>query len=258
LHLKVKDRWAGNPSIKSGGRLSPFTVFAYVRDIKVFWNWLLSEGYIEKNPLVSFPLPKVPKLIMPTLNHDQIKKLLKAIDRGTSSGSMYYSMIIVFLDTGIRLSELLNIKLADINFDGKYIRIRGKGQKERFVPMTGITRKFIVDYMNDHRFKMCRTESDYLYPNSSGEAISSNTVEQYFRRLAINCGLDGIKFSPHVLRHTFATHSVANGANIEVLRNILGHESIQTTARYTHINQEDIQKQHSGFSPLNTLLGVKS
>ena len=258
LYLKDRDRWTGNPHISRGGRLSPYTIFAYVRDIKVFWNWLLREDYIERNPLVKFPLPKVPKIVMPTLNHDQIKRLLGAVDRGTPSGSMYYSMIILFLDTGIRLSELVNIKLTGVSLDDKYIKIWGKGQKERFVPIVGITRKFLVDYITNHRSKLCNVESEYLYPNRTGQAILANTVEQFFRRLAKACGLGGIKFSPHVLRHTFATNSVANEANIETLRKILGHESIQTTVRYTHMQPGDIQKQHTRFSPVAALFMPKS
>ncbi len=258
LYLQGKERWDGSQRINRGGRLSPYTIFAYVRDIKVFWSWLLKENYIKRNPLVSFPLPKVPKLVMPTLNHNQIKRLLGAIDRGTSSGSMYYSMIILFLDTGIRLSELANIKLTDINLDDKYIKIRGKGQKERLVPIISITRKFIVDYITSYRSKLCNVESEYLYPNRTGQAILTNTIQQFFKRLAKACGLDGIRFSPHVLRHTFATNSVANEANIETLREILGHESIQTTARYTHMQPEDIRKQHTRFSPVAELFLSKS
>jgi integrase/recombinase XerD len=258
LHLKGRDRWADNLRISKGGKLSAYTVFAYVRDIKVFRNWLKKERYINRNPLASFPLPKVPKLVMPTLNHGQIKKLLGAIDRSTPRGSMYYSIIVLFLDTGIRLSGLINVKLKDINLDGKYIKVWGKGQKERLVPIVSVTRKLLVDYINNHRSKLCHAESEYLYPNQTGGAIPANTVEQFFRRLAKACGLDDIKFSPHVLRHTFATNSVANGANIETLRNILGHESIQTTVKYTHMRPEDIKKQHSRFSPVAKLFLSKS
>jgi integrase/recombinase XerD len=241
-----------------GGKLSPYTIFAYVRDIKVFWNWLLRQGYIKKNPLASFPLPKVPKLIMPTLNQDQIKRLLGAISRGTSSGSMYYSMIILFLDTGIRLSELVNIKLTDVNLDSKYIKIWGKGQKERLVPIISITRKYLVDYIDSNRSKLCNVKSEYLYPNRTGQAISTNTVQQFLRRLAKASGLDGVKCSPHVLRHTFATSSVANEANMETLSKILGHASILTTAKYTHMQPEDIKKQHTRFSPVAELFLSKS
>lgn len=226
LYLKGKEKWSGNPCIKKVGKLSSYTIFAYVRDIKVFWSWLFKENYIKRNPIANFPLPKLPKLVMPTLDPDQIKRLLGTIDRSTSSGSMYYSMIILFLDTGIRLSELTNLKISDVNLDGKWIRIYGKGQKERFVPITSIARKVLVNYLTNHRSKLCKMESVYLYPKRNGSAISANAVEQFCRRHAKSCGLDSIKCSPHVFRHTFATMSVANGANIETLRVILGHESI--------------------------------
>jgi integrase/recombinase XerD len=150
------------------------------------------------------------------------------------------------------------LKISDVNLDGKWIKVRGKGQKERFVPISGIMRKFLVYYMTNHRLKICKVNSDYLFPDSDGHNISANAVQQFLRRLAKSAGLNGVKCSAHVFRHTFATRSLANGANLETLRVILGHESIQTTARYTHLQPSDIQKQHSKFSPVAEFFISKS
>jgi len=239
--------------INRGGKLSPYTIFAYVRDIKVFWSWLLKRNYIKRNALVDYPLPKVPKLIMKTLSYEQIRKLLTGIDKNSPRGAMRYCIVILLLDTGIRVAELVNLRISDLDFNHKTVKVFGKGQRERYVPISVSTRKALVNYINNHRSSICRTDSPYLFTNEDGEAFTVNAVQQFLRRLAIKSGISNVRCSPHVFRHTFATLAVNNGANIETLRVIMGHESIQTTSKYTHISTSDLQKQHSQFSPLNTL-----
>ena len=109
-----------------------------MRAIKAFWSWLFEEGYVEKNPMAKFPLPKVPKNIVKTLNLEQIKKLLNEVDRHTPLGDKYYCILLLLLDTGARASELVGIKIADIDFINGFIKVTGKGQKERIIPFTNI------------------------------------------------------------------------------------------------------------------------
>jgi site-specific recombinase XerD len=261
LHLQKAVRWANNPNVqKATGRLSPYSVQGHVRAIKAFWSWLEIEGHIERNPLSRFPLPKVPEKPVGILSIEQIKCLLTHIDRHTPIGAKYYVILMLLLDTGLRISELVHIRIADVDLQHGYIQVLGKGQKIRTVPMSNPVRREINRYINHTRAHSCPLDSEYLFAKSEGTPISVNSVQQFLRRLAIKAGLVGIKCTPHIFRHTFATQSVANGANVFVLKAIMGHSSLQTTMRYTHLQPDDLRIQHDRFSPvvhLATTRGLK-
>jgi integrase/recombinase XerD len=130
------------------------------------------------------------------------------------------------------------------------VRVTGKGQKIRFVPLSNPCRREIGRYVSIFRRQIAPVDSPYLFPQADGRPISVNGVQQFLRRLAAKAGLEGIRCSPHIFRHTFATQSIANGANVFVLKEIMGHSSLQTTMKYVHLQPEDIRIQHDKFSPL--------
>jgi len=252
--LKSSSKWEDKPDIKDKkGKLSPYSIQGHVRAIKAFWGWLSREEYIKQNPLSKLPLPKVPNQLINTLTEEQIKSLFSGIDKYTPPGMKYYCILLILLDSGVRISELVNIKLSDINPDYGSILVTGKGQKQRIVPVSKTTRKEIVRYLNQSRPQICPIDSSYLFPNSNGEHISINSVQQFLRRLAAKTGLGDIKVSPHIFRHTSATVSLTKGANVLVLKDILGHASLLTTQRYVHLMPQDLQKQHAVFSPVENL-----
>lgn len=254
LYLKNSTRWPNNPYMKENrGKLSPFSVQGHVRAIRAFWSWLRREGYIENDPLANFPLPKVPKALTRTLTPEQVKRLISGIDTSAPKGVRQYCVLLVLLDTGMRISELVHLKVEDLDITYGLLKVLGKGQKERLVPITGLTKKKILRYMKNHRPLLCETESLYLFPAQDGEPISINSVQQFVRRLAAKVGVTRVKCSPHIFRHTFATRSVARGANVEVLRSIMGHETVQTTMKYTHLQTQDLREQHAKFSPVREL-----
>lgn len=251
LHLQNSTRWPNTPYIKENrGKLSQFSVQGHVRAIKAFWSWLFREEYIASNNVVRFPLPKVPKPLVKTLSAAQVKKLISGIDRGTPSGVKQYCILLLFLDTGIRVSEVIHLKIDDVDVVHGLLKVIGKGQKERLLPISRFTKRKLLRYINSYRPLLCKTETSYLFAACDGEAISVNSVQQFLRRLSVKMGLTEVKCSPHIFRHTFATRSLANGANVLVLRDIMGHESLQTTMKYTHLQYQDIQKQHAVFSPV--------
>lgn len=255
LRLRSAGKWANHPHIKMRGKgqLSPYTIEVYIKDIKIFWSWLCKEGHVKNNPLATFPLPKVPKRIVPTLSCDQVKKLLAGTDKARPVGVMRYCMLLLLYDTGMRVSELVNLKIDDLDLKHKVIKVTGKGSKQRLLPISRFTKKAISKYLSHDLDDLCRTDSPYLFPSPDGEAFAINSIEQFFRRLALKCGFSGVKCTPHTFRHSFATKYIANGGNLETLRIILGHESILTTVKYTHLDISDIQKQHTKFSPVNEL-----
>lgn len=259
LHLQNARRWPNRPhNAKDLGKLSPPAIQGHVRAIRAFWGWLTNEGYLEKNPLARFPLPKAPQELPKTLTMEQLKKIIAEIDKSTPTGARQYCILLLLLDSGMRVSELVHIQLGDLDIEYGFIKVIGKGQKHRFVPISRDTKKQVLRYLNRSRPILYSIRSPYLFTTSEGYPISINSVQQFLRRLAKKAGLNGVRCSPHVVRHTFATRSVANGANAIVLREIMGHESLATTMKYTHLQPQDLQQHHSRFSPVTELLTNKS
>jgi site-specific recombinase XerD len=251
LYLQKADRWSGHPNIGRGkGQLSAFSVQGHARAVKAFWGWLEREEHIEVNRLSKFPLPRVPVKPVDTLSMDRIQELLGQIDRFTPGGARYFLIIILLVDTGLRISELVSITLSNMDLTGGFIKVVGKGQKTRFVPLSPETRRELTRFLKASRPRLTPTDSPYLFATPDGRPISVNSVQQYLRRLAASAGLDGVRVTPHVLRHTFATLSIANGANPFTLKEILGHTTLAMTMRYVHLQPSDLQAQHGMFSPV--------
>jgi site-specific recombinase XerD len=252
--LQKRERWPDNLFINSENRgpLSPFTLRAYVRDIKTLWSWMHTDDYIEQNLLKGFPLPAVPESFPKIVTPEQFTTLLSHISKSTPQGLKHYCILLILYDNGMRISEVINIRISDIDFQNKTIKVIGKGQREKLVPITVYTRKQIRRYIEEARDKICLKDTPYLFASQDGEPISSNSVQQYMRRLLVKSGLR-VKFSTHALRHSFATQYLANGGNVFYLKAILGHKSLQMTLRYTRILPQDIQDQHMQYSPVSTL-----
>jgi len=160
---------------------------------------------------------------------------------------------LILLDTGIRVSELVHLRIDDMDLQYNRLQVLGKGQKVRSVFISKLTKNHLTHYLNYCRAQICSVPSPYLFSTPDGEHISVNSIQQFLRRLGNRAGLDGIKCSPHIFRHSFATHAVANGANLFALRDIMGHASLQTTMKYTHLQPHDLQIQHAKFSPVANL-----
>jgi integrase/recombinase XerD len=254
LYLQSVRKWPNSPYIRANkGTLSPYTIQGHVRAIKAFWSWLSKEEYLPENPLIKVPLPKVPQSLVKTLTIDQFKKLLAEVERHTPLGAKYYCVLLFLLDTGLRVSELVNIKMADVDLINCLVRVVGKGRKERMVPFHTTTRRELRRYIKDFRPKLSPYHSCYLFPRSDGYHILANSVQQFIRQIAVKADLRGIKCSPHIFRHTFATIFIAKGGTDFALKEILGHTSLQPTLKYTHLQPRDLQRQHARFTPIEDL-----
>ena len=251
VHLQDTTKWANRTYIKEAkGRLSPYSIQGHVRAIKAFFSWLEREECIESNPMVRLPLPKVPQYLVKILTVDQIKTLLSMLDRQTPLGMKYYVILLLLLDTGMRISELVQVEIDDIDLIYGHIRVMGKGQKERIVPFCNQTRRELLRYMKHFRPHLGPEDGAYVFPQKDGDHISINSVQQFLRRLAAKAGLHGVKCSPLIFRHYFASQAIANEANVFTLKDIMGHASLQTTLKYTHMQSGDLKAQHSKFSPV--------
>lgn len=257
-HLQEAERWANKPRDgKDRGKMSAYSVQGHTRAIKACWSWLSREGYIKSNPLEKFPLPKVPQYVVKTLTPEQIKLLLSTIDKTAPLGFKYYCVILVLVDTGMRISELVNIKVNDIDFQHGFITVLGKGRKQRVIPISSMTMRQLLRYQDRFRQSDGLTDSPYLFPDQYGSFVSVNSIQQYLRRLAQKAGLGEVKVTPHIFRHTAATHAAAQGTSAFILKEILGHSSMQTTMRYVHLQPDDLKAQHNRFSMVNELFKKK-
>lgn len=254
LHLKQLHRWETHPHIRSkSDGLSAHSIQGHIRAIKAFWTWLFKNGYLDHNTFAGFPLPKAPEKPFATMTVEQINQLLNAINRLTPKGAQLYMMIILLIDTGVRISELLNIQIRDIDLAHGFIQVLGKGGKVRTVPISSEAKKELMLYITGYCSQPCNGDSEHLFPDGQGGPVSVNSVQQALRRLAARAGIQGVRCSPHTFRHTFATEFTANGGGAFALRDIMGHVSINTTLKYMHLKPHDLQRMHAQYSPLARL-----
>jgi integrase/recombinase XerC/integrase/recombinase XerD len=217
-----------HPFKEPGGKLSKRSIRNYTVDIKTFFHYLHQEGLAEdlfNNVKVIKPEKKV---IVP-LSAKEVEKIDSCYNTRSRIGCRNYCMIHLMLDAGLRLNEVCILRLQDMNFDNKYIQVHGKGSKERIVPMSRNLRKYLYEYVSLHR----TVTSDYLFTDTAGNIISGNSVNSVFARLRKKCGVQRLR--PHLLRHTFATCFIMGGGSVEMLRILMGHESINTTQLYMHL-----------------------
>ena len=216
--------------------------------IKSFFNYLIFEGYIKESPISNIETPKQEKKLPVVLTEDEIKNLINSIDLNHDFGQRNKTIIEILYGTGIRVSELVNLKLSNIFFKENIIKVIGKGNKERFVPLGEIASCEMKIYINDrNRLKIDSKSSDILFLNRYGRRLTRSMIFKIISDASKRIGLDK-KISPHTLRHSFATHLIKNGADLRTIQLILGHESITTTEIYTHLDtlhlEEVLKKYH--------------
>ena len=216
--------------------------------IKSFFNYLIFEGYIKDSPISNIESPKQEKKLPKVLTEKEIKKLINSIDLNHDFGQRNKTIIEILYGTGIRVSELINLKLSNIFFKENIIKVIGKGNKERLVPLGEIASNEMKIYINNrNRLKIDSKSSDILFLNRYGRGLTRSMIFKIISDASKRIGLDK-KISPHTLRHSFATHLIKNGADLRTIQLILGHESITTTEIYTHLDtlhlEEVLKKYH--------------
>jgi|TARA_B110000914_G_C15509670_1_gene470147 integrase/recombinase XerD len=216
--------------------------------IKSFFNYLIFEGYIKESPVSNIEAPKQEKKLPVVLTENEIKNLINSIDLNHDFGQRNKTIVEILYGTGIRVSELVNLKLSNIFFKESIIKVIGKGNKERFVPLGEIASNEMKIYINDrNRLRIDSKSSDILFLNRYGRKLTRSMIFKIISDASKRIGLDK-KISPHSLRHSFATHLIKNGADLRTIQLILGHESITTTEIYTHLDtlhlEEVLKKYH--------------
>jgi integrase/recombinase XerD len=204
--------------------------------IKSFFNYLIEEEIVMKNPVDMIDIPKIGRKLPVVLSLQEINSMVSAIDHSTPEGQRNRCMIEVLYGCGLRVSELVNLKRAGIYLEQEYLKIIGKGNKERLVPLGSEAKKQIQFYVSGIRSKMDvkRGHEEYLFLNKRGQKISRVMVFMIIKDLAAKAGIRK-NISPHTFRHSFATHLVDAGADLRAVQEMLGHASITTTEIYTHL-----------------------
>ena len=217
--------------------------------IKSFFNYLIFEGHLKESPVSNIEAPKIERKLPKVLTLDQINQLIKSVDLNHQFGQRNKTIIEVLYGTGIRVSELINLKLSNIFFEENIIKVTGKGNKERFVPLGKKASDEIKSYLKDRdKLKIDSRFSDLLFLNRYGRGLTRSMIFKIINDTSVNIGLDK-KISPHTLRHSYATHLIKNGADLRTIQLMLGHESIITTEIYTHLDKVHLEEVLNKYHP---------
>lgn len=210
------------------------TISRRISTLRTFYNYLVDENIVENNVFHNVKNPKLEKKLPNYLNYNEMEELLESIDISTSEGLEKRLLIEMFYSTGCRVSEMINVKISDIDFTNKTIRIMGKGSKERIVYFGDYASKYLDNYLS-------KVKCDkYLFTNKKGEKLTINEVEQIVKDIMKHISIK-THVTPHTLRHTFATHLLNNGADIKTVQELLGHANLSTTGIYTHVSSDRLK-----------------
>lgn len=234
-------------------KLSRNSVARKLSSLRSFYKYLFNNDFIDQNPFRYVATPKKEKKLPKYLGIEELETLFNTPDLSASLGQRDRLILEVLYATGVRASELVNIKLDDIDFYKKEIRILGKGNKERIVEFGDYCLEIIKMFINDGRQKILKkhnTTNCYLIINEHGKKLTTRGVEKIIDNIVKKASLKK-HISPHMLRHTFATHLLNEGCDILTVQELLGHESLETTQIYTHVSNEKLRETYLKYHPLN-------
>ncbi|RZL43622.1 MAG: tyrosine recombinase, partial [Pedobacter sp.] len=221
-----------------------------ISGIKAFFNYLMQEEIVADNPTSFLATPKITRKLPDTLNILEINKLIDAIDASTPDGMRNKAIVELLYSCGLRVSELADLKISNIFPETEFIKVVGKGVKERLVPIGGTALKLLDIYIKQIRvhLKIKKGQEDFVFLNRFGSRLSRISIFNLIKSLAEKIGLHK-NISPHTLRHSFATHLIEGGADLRAVQEMLGHASITTTEIYTHLDRDYLKSVITQFHP---------
>lgn len=229
-------------------KYSSKTISRHISSLRSFYKYMIKENYIVKNPMTLISNPKQESKLPHFLYYNELETILNIPDKSTPLGQRDSVILELLYSTGIRVSELVNIKLKDINLSTRKIRILGKGNKERIVLYGEYLKNLLDIYLNDGREKLVKNNQEYLVLNKNGSGLTTRGVRVIIDNILKKGEID-FHISPHVLRHTFATHMLDSGADLKSVQELLGHENLSTTQIYTHVSNERLRKVYLSTHP---------
>lgn len=246
-----KTKWENHPTRPPEDKpLSPYTIRKTVKILRGFGAWMARDGM--DNPFQDLDIPTVPKTLVDTLTAEEVQRVLDCINPNTLNGARNYAMLMFMLDSGPRISEVADLRLGDLSLQGREAKIMGKGRKERRVPFGQKTARALMRYITAFRPQPVNPQHDQVFLSMDGYPMTRNSAECIIRRLR---GTSGVrKLHAHLLRHTFAVNFLSAGGDLETLRRILGHESLEVTKRYlSGLNAAQVRKLYDEFSPMDRM-----
>ncbi len=243
-HLKEFIAWLNEKEI------SPRTQARTISGIKSFYKYLMVEGKVTTDPTSLLESPKIGRKLPDVLSIEEIDHLIDGVDLDKSEGQRNKAMLETLYSCGLRVSELVSLKITNLYFDQGFIRVEGKGNKERLVPVSGKAIEEVERYMSSYRKRLnvAKDSENILFLNRRGQKLSRVMVFTIIKGLAKKTGLQK-SISPHTFRHSFATHLINGGADLRAVQEMLGHESILTTEIYTHLDREYLKSTIQQFHP---------
>lgn len=230
--------------------MSAFSQARIISGLKSFYKFLLYEGELDADPTELLEAPKLGRKLPDTLSVEEIDRILSAIDHSTPEGMRNRAMLETLYSSGLRVSELIGLKMSNVHFDVGFLRIFGKGSKERLVPVGREALKFIKLYRDDIRVHLDIKPGNegFMFLNRNGRQLSRQMVFIVIKNLVEKAGIKKT-ISPHTFRHSFATHLIEGGADLRAVQEMLGHESITTTEIYTHLDRDYLKQVIQDFHP---------
>ena len=230
--------------------LSPNTQARRLSGLRSFFDYMIFESYRDSNPTDLIEAPKLGRKLPDVLGLNEIDLLLEQIDLGHPQGYRNRAMLEMLYGSGIRVSELINLSLSNLFFEENLIRVTGKGNKQRLVPMGKLNKKFILFYINNFRLqqKIDSVYQDIVFLNRNGKILTRQMIFTIIKQLALKANIEK-KIGPHTFRHSFATHLLENGADLRTIQILMGHENITTTEMYTHLDTQHLRSVIERFHP---------
>lgn len=221
-----------------------------ISGVKAFFKYLIIEDYITNDPAMLIENPKIGLKLPEVLSVDEIELIISSIDLSNKQGERNRAILETLYSCGLRVTELINLKISNINFKEGYIKVIGKGDKERLTPIGSNALKYISIYVNEVRIhqKISKNHEDFVFLNNRGSKLSRVMIFTLIKRIVDKVGIKK-KVSPHTFRHSFATHLIEGGADLRAVQEMLGHESITTTEIYTHLDRDYLRSNIMQFHP---------
>lgn len=230
--------------------VNPRSQARIISGLKSFFNYLIFEDYRQDNPMDLIASPKIGRKLPDTLSTVEINQLISAIDLSKPEGERNRAMLETLYGCGLRVSELTGLRISDLFFEEDFIKVTGKGDKQRFVPISEVNKKYISIYKNQVRVHQVvkKGAEDVLFLNRRGAQLTRAMIFTIVKQLAVKAGIQKT-ISPHTFRHSFATHLLENGADLRAIQQMLGHESITTTEVYMHVDRTHLSEIVNKYHP---------
>jgi len=252
LYLLKRNRFENHPFIPASAEpLSTTTVHGHVRTLRAFFSWLVDEGLTQENIARDLNPPRLVKKVVSTLSDEEIMAIVNTLNLNSRCEARNLTIFMLLLDTGLRTGELVNLKMEDIHLNEGFIKVMGKGKKERIVPIGNKVQKALQRYLFRYRIRPAHVGIENAFLSVHGTTLTEDSVKLMFARLARRSGVQ--RLHAHLCRHTFATRFLINGGDVFTLQQILGHSTLEMVRHYVNLASNDIIIKHQRCSPLDRL-----